>query len=164
MNWTKLSVATTMAAALIASPATAYADCGDPGQDPCTGRVPTTDAVLAVLANLADSNIPAANKADIVAPAFSPEEAQSVDDHLRRLSSRGYGPYNFVVTDIEPAPTNFAGATMAIPLGPWLMPGPIVLVEHGGHWLITDDSARDVLHSIWHASFPKGLGPRWTTP
>ena len=34
MNWTKLSVATTLAAALIDSPATAYADCGDPGQTP----------------------------------------------------------------------------------------------------------------------------------
>jgi hypothetical protein len=32
MNWIKLSVATTLAATLIASPATAYADCGDPGQ------------------------------------------------------------------------------------------------------------------------------------
>jgi hypothetical protein len=50
MNWTKLSVATTLVAALIASPATAYADCGDPDQHPCTGPVPTVDEVVAVLA------------------------------------------------------------------------------------------------------------------
>jgi hypothetical protein len=31
MNWTKLSITTMLAAALIASPATAYADCEDPG-------------------------------------------------------------------------------------------------------------------------------------
>ncbi len=48
MNRTKLSVATTLAATLIASPATAYADCGDPAQDPCTGPVPTVDEVVAV--------------------------------------------------------------------------------------------------------------------
>ena len=48
MNWTKLSVATTLAAASIASPATAYADCGDTGQAPCTGPVPTVDQVIAM--------------------------------------------------------------------------------------------------------------------
>ena len=51
MNWTKLSVATTLAAALIASSATAYAD-----------PVPTVDEVVAVMAELTDPNIPAANK------------------------------------------------------------------------------------------------------
>ena len=52
MNWTKLSVSITLAAALIAAPATAYADCGDPGQDPCTGPAPTVDQVVAILAEL----------------------------------------------------------------------------------------------------------------
>ncbi len=45
MNWTKLPVEIMLAAALIVSPATAYADCGDAGQDPCTGPVPTVDQV-----------------------------------------------------------------------------------------------------------------------
>jgi hypothetical protein len=41
MNWTKLSLAATLATALIASPATAYAECGDPGQDgPGAGFTP----------------------------------------------------------------------------------------------------------------------------
>jgi hypothetical protein len=57
MNWTKLPVAATLAATLIASPATA---CADP--------VPTTDEVLAIMAELTDPNIPASNKGDIVAP------------------------------------------------------------------------------------------------
>lgn len=48
-------VVTTLAAALVASPATAYAD-----------AVPTTDEVVAVLAELTDPNIPAANKGNIV--------------------------------------------------------------------------------------------------
>jgi hypothetical protein len=51
MNRTKLSLAATLATALIASPATAYAECGDPGQDPSTGPVPTVDQVVAILMN-----------------------------------------------------------------------------------------------------------------
>jgi hypothetical protein len=66
MNCTKPSVATMLAAALIASPATAYADCGDPGQDPCTGPVPTVGQVVAIMAELTDPNKPAASKTDAV--------------------------------------------------------------------------------------------------
>ena len=114
MNWTKLSVATMLAAALIASPATAYADCGDPGQDPCTGPVPTVDQVVGIMAELTDPNIPAVNKSDIVTPGFSPDEAGTIDDHLNRMDAfGGLLPPAFVVTDIQPAPDNFAGATVA---------------------------------------------------
>ena len=49
MNGIKFpGVVTAMAAALIASPATAFADCGDPDQPPCTGPVPTVDQVVAI--------------------------------------------------------------------------------------------------------------------
>jgi len=101
MNWTKLSVATPLAAALIASPATAHAD-----------PVPTTDEVAAIMTKLTDPDIPAVNKSDIVTPGFAPDEAGTVDDHLNRM--RDILPYNFVVTDIQPAPNNFAGATVTV--------------------------------------------------
>lgn len=161
MSMKTTAAAVLLAGALMAAPATVYADCGDPDQAPCTGPVPAVDQVLAILAKLTDADIPAADKADIVSPEFSSDEAESIDDHLRIMSRRGYGPYNFVVTNIQPAPDNLAGATYSIPLGPWIMPGPIVLVDQGAHWLITHDRAMGVLHSIWHSSFPKGLGPRW---
>jgi hypothetical protein len=45
-----------LVAALIASPATAYADCGDLEQPPCTGPVPTVDQVVAIMAELTDPN------------------------------------------------------------------------------------------------------------
>jgi hypothetical protein len=74
MNGIKFpGVVTTMAAALIASPATAFADCGDPDQPPCTGPVPTVDQVVAIMAELTDPDKPAANKTDIVTPGFAPE-------------------------------------------------------------------------------------------
>ena len=104
MNRTKLSVATTLAAALIASPATAYAD-----------PIPSPDEVAGIMAKLTDPGIPAVNKGDIVTPGFAPDDAGTIDDHLNRLNGRGYIPFNFVVTDIEPAPNNFAGATVAAP-------------------------------------------------
>jgi hypothetical protein len=142
MNWTKLSVVAALAAALIAAPATAYAD------DP----VPTVDQVVGLFQQLTDPDIPAANKGNIVSPGFSPEEAGTIDDHLRRMDGRSL-PINFVVTNIQPAPNNFAGATIATNgfnsriNAP---PGPIVLVEQGGRWLITHDSAMNAMNALWY--------------
>jgi hypothetical protein len=158
MNWTKLSVATALAAALFASPATAYADCGDPGQPPCSGPVPTVDQVVAVLAELTDPDIPAANKGNIVTPGFSPDEAQKLDDRLNRMRGPAL-PEHFVVTDIQPAPNNFAGATVASVGNPRqsTLPKPIVLVNQGGHWLITHDTALDKLESLYQAAVRGGF-------
>jgi hypothetical protein len=154
MNWTKLlAVAMAVSAALIASPAMAYADCGDPGQDPCTGPVPTVDQVVAIMAELTDPDIPAANKTDIVTPGFSPDEAQKLDGRLNWMRGPAL-PEHFVVTDIQPAPNNFAGATVASVGNPrqstW--PRPIVLVNQGGHWLITHDTALAKLEALYQAA------------
>jgi hypothetical protein len=57
----KIVVAAMLLAAsltVVAAPATAHAD-----------PVPTTDEVVAILAELTDPNIPAANKANVVTPA-----------------------------------------------------------------------------------------------
>ena len=150
-------------AALVIAPtslstaATAFADCGDPGQPACAGSVPTTDQVVAVLARLADPGVPAANKADIVTPGFAPDEAGTIDNHLDRMEAfGGLLPPNFVVTDIESAPANFAGATVRTSGGykHWTNPRPIVLVNQGGHWQITSDTATAVLDAIWNAPPP----------
>jgi hypothetical protein len=148
MNGIKFpGVVTAMAAALIASPATAFADCGEDGQPACTGPVPTVDEVVAVMAGLTDPDIPAANKTNIVTPGFSPDEAGTIDDHLNRM--RRQLPINFVVTDIQPAPNNLAGATLETQS---TNPRPIVLVDQGGHWLITHDSAMTELDVFWRAA------------
>ncbi|MEZ0353398.1 hypothetical protein [Mycobacterium sp. pR1184] len=149
------SATVTMAVTLIAAPATSHADCGDPGQPPCTGPVPTTDQVLAVLTELTD---PAANKNNIVTPGFTPEEAATIDDHLNQMNARGLLPLNWVVTDIQPAPNNFAGATITS-TGTYYQrsaPGPIVLTNQGGHWLITHDTAKTAMDNTWYnANRPK---------
>jgi hypothetical protein len=145
MNWTKLSVVTALAAALIASPATAYAD------DP----VPTVDQVLDILGGLTDPDIPAANKTNIVTPGFTPDEAGTIDNHLTRMKVfGGILPLPFHVTDIQPAPNNFAGATVEV--DGWYRqstnPHPIVLASQGGRWLITHDTAVPELDVIWRAA------------
>jgi hypothetical protein len=153
MNWTKLSLAATLATALIASPATAYAECGDPGQDPCTGPVPTVDDVVGLFDGLTDPDIPAANKTNIVSPGFSPDEAGMIDDHLNKMR-RPALPLHFVVTNIQPAPNNFAGATLATVGNPRqsTYARPIVLVNQGGHWLLTHDSAMTEMYWFWQAA------------
>jgi hypothetical protein len=139
------AIATTLMAALIASPATAYAD-----------PVPTTDDVVAILAKLTDPGIPAANKGNIVTPGFSPDEAGTIDDHLHRMDAHGrILPLDFVVTDIEPEPNNLAGATLATTGESPLQNSygrPIVLVDQGGHWLITHDTAMAELDVFWRVA------------
>jgi hypothetical protein len=147
----KSVAAAILLAASLAAPATAHADCGDPGQPACTGPVPTVDEVVAIMAELTDPNKPAADKTDIVTPGFTPEEAQTIDDHLHRMDGRSL-PLDFVITDIQPAPNNFAGATISTTgdFHQWSPPGPIVLVDQGGHWLLTHHSAMSALDAYWY--------------
>ena len=148
--------AISLVAAFLTTPATTHADCGDPGQPTCTGPVPTVDEVIADLAELTNPDIPAANKTNIVAtnktnivsPGFSPEEAATIDDHLRRMNASGWLPLPFDVTNIQPAPNNFAGATVAAPRS--TPAGPIVLVDQGGHWLLTHHSAMSLMDTFWY--------------
>ena len=133
-------------------PAIAHAGCGEPGQDPCTGPVPTVDQVVAVLSELTDPNIPAADKGNVVTPGFSPEEAATIDDHLHRMQAVNILPLSFVVTDIESAPDRSAGATLATTgsFHQFTRPGPIVLLDQNGHWLVTHDTAMTAMTAFWH--------------
>jgi len=140
-------------AAFVATPATAHADCGDPGQPPCTGSVPTVDQVTDVMNALFDPNIPALNKTNVVTPGFTPEEAATIDDHLHSMDNVGLLPLGWNVTNIQPAPANFAGATIASTGRWWTQngaPDPNVFVDQGGHWLITHDSAWTALDNTWY--------------
>jgi hypothetical protein len=134
---------------VVAAPAAAHAD-----------PVPTTDEVVAVLAELTDPGRPAASKSDVVTPGFNPEEAQTIDDHMQKLSASGVLPLNFVVTDIQPAPGNFAGVSVGA-TGSFRQttpPGPAVMVNQGGHWLMTHDTALTAVNAFWaNASRPHNV-------
>ena len=112
------AVVSAAVAATVLTVAPAYADCGDPGQSPCAGTVPTADQVVAILAEMTDPSIPAASKTDIVTPGFAPDEAGTIDNHLDRVEAfGGLLPPNFVVTDIGHPPT--------LPAPPWPPQGDI---------------------------------------
>jgi hypothetical protein len=152
-----VATAVLLAASLasVAAPAPAHADCGDPDQPPCAGPVPTVDQVLAVLVGMTDPDVPAADKTNIVSPGFSPDEAGTIDNHLTRMKVfGGILPLPFHVTDIQPAPNNFAGATVEV--NGWYRqstnPHPIVLASQGGRWLITHDTAVAEMDVIWRAA------------
>jgi hypothetical protein len=148
----KIVGAVLLLAASLAVPATAHADCGDPGQDPCTGPVPTVDEIVAVTQQLTDPNIPAANKGNIVSPGFTPEESQKIDDHLHRMDVAGLLPLPFIITNIQSAPNNFAGATLQTggSFHQSSAPGPVVLMDQNGHWLLTHKDALGWLNAFWH--------------
>ncbi len=133
-----------LAAALtgVVTPATAFAD----------GAVPSPDEVLGLMAELTNPDIPAVAKGNIVTPGFSPEEAQTIDQRLRETQQAGLLPYHFVVSDIQPAPGNSAGATVTSEGGfhEQSAPESIVLSEQGGRWLITHDTAVTALDHFWH--------------
>jgi len=149
----KTAAAVLLLAASMAAPATAHADCGDPGQDPCTGPVPTVDQVTALLTELMDPNKPNADKNDVVSPDLNPESIGFLDEYLDgKLNARGYFPYDFAVTDIQPAPNNFAGATVATHANgrpSWTRPWPIVLVNQSGRWLLTRKAAISLVSEVW---------------
>jgi hypothetical protein len=146
----RITAASVLAAMMIATPATAHADCGDPGQDPCTGPVPTVDEVTAIVNEVADPNIPAANKNDVVTPPFNDDQAQHYDDLMGMLRSDGSLPASFTVTDIQPAANNFAGATVSNP-PTWHQKGgttPVVLVLQNGRWMITHQTMLNAMKEL----------------
>ncbi len=147
-----------IAAALVAAPvavvtaAPGYADCGDPGQPPCTGPVPTPDEVAAILNRVLDPNLDMQDKSTVVTPGLSPEDENQIDAALGRLTLRNYLPLDFVITNIQPAPNNYAGATVAASNLWRLPPTPVVLNRQGNQWKITDDTLTPLMYAIWHAA------------
>jgi hypothetical protein len=159
----KIVAAALLLAASLAVPATARADCGNPDQPPCTGPVPSVDQVMALMNELTDPNRPFADKNDAVTPAFNDDETTKLDKELNFIRSQGVLPINFTVTDIQPAPNNFAGATVANGFQGYILnikadSAPIVLVEQGGHWVVTRDTAISRLNKLFSDSIPHFRG------
>ena len=147
----RFALTTLMVAALFAGVAApARADCGEPGQPACEGPAPTADQVVAIMSELTDPNIPAVNKGNIVTPPFTPEEAATLDHQLQVIEGPAL-PLPFIVTNIQPAPNHYAGATVETGGNRYqhTWPTPIVLVEQDGHWKITHDAAMPELHEFW---------------
>lgn len=160
----RITVVSVLMATLIATPATAHADCGQGGrQPPCTGPTPTVDQVTALMAELTDSDTSFADKNDAVTPAFTDEEVTKLDNELNYVRGNGVLPIHFIVTDIQPAPNNFAGATVAngtagVVIGIRADAAPVVLVEKDGRWVVTRDTATSRVPRLFVDSVPRVHG------
>jgi hypothetical protein len=99
---------------------------------------------------LTDPNIPAVNKGNVITPPFTPEEAATLDHQLQVIEAPAL-PLPFIVTNIQPAPNHYAGATVETGGNRYqhTWPRSIVLVEQDGHWKITHDTAMPELHAFW---------------
>lgn len=148
---------TPAATVAVVTAAPASADCGDPGQTPCAGPVPSPDEVAGILNQLTDPDTPDPAKSALVDGGLSSKKLAELDQRADKLDQCGYIPMKFVVTDIEPAPNNYAGASVSVP-SPSIWPMPLVLVERDGQWLVTRDTLLKILDALWSES---GLG--WVT-
>jgi hypothetical protein len=123
--------------------------------------VPTVDQVTALIAELTDAGIPSADKRDAITPPFTDEQARKTDYWLNVFRGWGTLPFNFIVSDIQPAPNNMAGATVANggTFHTRADRAPIVLTVEGGRWKVTHDSALDRINMLfkdsWHT--PGGI-------
>ena len=136
----KIAAAALLLTALsVVAPTVAHAD-----------DVPTPDQVTDIMNELTDPNIPAGNKIDIVSPPFDDHQARVVDAILNYCRTWGMLPVPFIVTDIQPAPNNMAGATVSNPRTWHLRAGggPVVLVNQGGRWMMTSDSAVNAVKQV----------------
>ncbi len=102
------------------------------------------------MSELTDPNIPAVNKGNVITPPFTAEEAATLDHQLQVIEGPAL-PLPFIVTNIQPAPNHYAGATVETggnrKQHTW--PTPVVLVEQDGQWKITHDTAMPELHEFW---------------
>lgn len=123
-----------------------------------TGAVPTPDQVADILNRVLDPNLDSADKSAVVTPSLSPEDENQIDAALKRLMFWNRLPLDFVVTDIQPAPNDYAGATVAAANLWELPPTPIVLNGQGGQWKVTDDTLTPLMYAIWHAARERSRG------
>lgn len=114
--------------------------------------VPTPDQVADILNRVLDPNLDTQDKSTVVTPGLSPEDETQIDAALGRLTLRNRLPLDFVITDIQPAPNNYAGATVAASNLPGLPPTPVVLNRQGDQWKVTDDTLTPLMYAIWHAA------------
>ena len=94
---------------------------------------------------------PPRNKGDIVTPPFDDRQARGVDAILNYCRTWGMLPVPLIVTDIlKPAPNNMAGATVSNPRTWHLRAGggPVVLVNQGGRWMITSETAYNAVRQV----------------
>lgn len=113
-------------------------------------NAPTAEQVSGILDRLVDPNMPYQDKVGLIQNGLTPQEGRDLDQSLAQFGADAELPYSFAVSDIQPAPDNLAGATIAItgPKVPIPEFRPIALVNQGGNWLLLHDSMMRVMQRL----------------
>ena len=119
----------------------------DPAPQPPDPAVPTADQVAGLLSRLTDPTTPDPAKAALVQGGLTPDVLGQIDQNLTGLDRAGSLPFAIDVTDIQPAPDDYAGVTVSITGHHIPIPvvRPMVLVKQGDSWLFTHDSVDPTL-------------------
>jgi hypothetical protein len=122
-------------------------------QDPVpAANVPTADQLTGVLNNLADPNVPFANKSNLVEGGISGTEAHIADHELKKAAKNGDLPLAFNVANIQPG-TAPGSATADVAVSGPKIPSPVTqsvtFVNQGG-WVLSRASAMELLQAAGH--------------
>jgi hypothetical protein len=125
----------------------------DPAPSPAlAASVPTADQLTGVLNNLADPNVPFANKSNLVEGGISGTEAHIADHELKKAAKNGDLPLAFNVANIQlGAAPGSATADVAVS-GPKI-PSPVtqnVTFVNQGSWMLSRASAMELLQAAGH--------------
>jgi thiamine monophosphate kinase len=114
-----------------------------------TANPPTADQLTTVLSNLADPNVPFANKSGLVEGGITSGQAHLADHEMKKAAKNGELPLTFNVSDIQPAGANAASAVVAIS-GPKLQ-APVsenLTFVNQGSWMLSHDSAMMLVQAV----------------
>jgi hypothetical protein len=118
-------------------------------QDPApAASVPTSDQLTSLLTNLADPNVPFANKSNLVEGGISGTEAHLADHEIKKAEKNGELPLAFNVSNIQPTAGGGATADVAVS-GPKINPPvtqSVTFVNQGG-WVVSRASAMALLQA-----------------
>ena len=113
-----------------------------------TANQPTADQLTTVLNNLADPNVPFANKSGLVEGGIPSGQAHLADHEIKKAAKNGELPLTFNVSNILSTP-NGASAAVAIS-GPKLQP-PVtenLTFVNQGSWMLSHDSAMMLVQAV----------------
>ncbi len=113
-------------------------------------NVPTAGQLATLLNNLADPNVPFANKSGEVEGGISSGQATLADHEINKANRKGELPLSFNVSNIQSTGPNTASATVAVS-GPKLttpINENLTFVNQNGNWILSRDSAMMLVQAV----------------
>ncbi len=110
-------------------------------------EIPSTGELIDVLSNLADPDVPFAQKSGLVEGGIGPTEANVADKRLQKAAQKGQMPLSFSVANIAPTQPETIAADVTAS-GPKLSPRTMnmTFINQGG-WKLSRSSAMSLIQA-----------------